>query len=55
MEKLYDNYEDTLPSYKYSMILYRGGYVLRTFFIALLRLTGNHRISESAQKAKPLS
>ena len=55
MEKIVSNYEEPNPSYKYSMLLFRGGFLLRLLFIAILRLTGNSRIANAAAKAKPLS
>ena len=54
MENLFNNYEEPMPSYKYSMILYRSNYLVRALFLGLLKLTGNHRIFESAKTAKPL-
>ena len=54
MENLFSNYEEPMPSYKYSMILYRSNFLVRGLFLSLLRLTGNRRIFESAKTAKPL-
>ena len=54
MENLNNNYEEPMPSYKYSMILYKSNFLVRALFLGLLRLTGNHRIFESAKTAKPL-
>ena len=55
METIVSNYEEPNPSYKYSMLLFRGGFLLRSLFIAILRLSGNSRIANAAAKAKPLS
>ena len=55
MENLYNNYEEPMPSYKYSMILYKSNFLIRGLFLGLLRLTGNYRIFESAKTARPLS
>jgi hypothetical protein len=55
MENLDNNYEEPMPSYKYSMILYRSNFLVRALFLGLLRLTGNRRIFNLAKTAKPLS
>lgn len=55
MKNLYNNYEEPMPSYKYSMILYNSNFLIRGLFLGLLRLSGNYRIFNLAKTAKPLS
>ncbi len=54
MENLYNNYEEPMPSYKYSMILYRSNFIIRGLFLGIIKLTGNNRLFEAAKTAKPL-
>jgi hypothetical protein len=54
MVNLDNNYEEPMPSYKYSMILYRSNFLVRALFLGVLRLTGNYRILELAKTARPL-
>lgn len=54
MENLFNNYEEAMPSYKYSMILYRSNFLIRGLFLGIIKLTGNNRLFEAAKTAKPL-
>jgi len=55
LDRINKNYDNTLPSYKYSIILLRGGFFIRTLFTLLLRLTGNKRIADGVSKCKNLT
>ena len=55
MDNFQNNYEEPMPSYKYSMILYKSNFLLRALFLGLIKLTGNKRIYDSAKTARPLS
>ena len=52
LNRINDNYDNILPSYKYSVILLRGGFVIRNLFMLILRISGNSRIANTVQKCK---
>ena len=55
LERIVSNYDNTLPSYKYSIILLRGGYIIRSLFMFLMRITGNNRLADGVSKCKNLT